>query len=239
MKRVWLNLRLSLPERVRVFAEGFRRHGYEVRHELTLTPESGDVLCSWNLIGTGYEAAKRFEAAGCHVLVTENATWGNEFAGDRWLTIARDRHNTAGKFPIGDAERWDSLDVELMPWRPEGGEVVGLPQRGIGPPGTAMPAGFPLRGCTRIRPHPGRHAAKPLADDLARTSRVVTWGSGAAVQALMWGIRVESHMPGWIAEQDNTDAGRLAMFRRLAWAQWRWSEIESGEAFSWLLSSPA
>lgn len=235
MKRVWLNLRLSLPERVRLFADGFRLHGYEVCHGLTLSPKEGDVLCSWNLIGTAQGAAERFQAAGCRVLVTENAAWGNSFAGDRWLTIARDRHNTAGKFPVGGPERWDSLGVELMPWRPEGGEVVGLPQRGIGPPGTAMPAGFRLPGCTRIRPHPGRNAAKPLAEDLAKASRVVTWGSGAAVQALMWGIQVESHMPQWIAAQDNTDAGRLEMFRRLAWAQFRWAEIESGRAMEALL----
>ncbi len=42
-------------------------------------------------------------------------------------------------------------------------------------------------------------------------------------------------MPHWIGEQDNTDAGRLAMFRRLAWAQFRMAEIESGEAFARML----
>jgi hypothetical protein len=72
---------------------------------------------------------------------------------------------------------------------------------------------------------------------LAKASKVVTWGSGAAIKALMMGIRVESHMPNWIGEQDNTDEGRLAMFRRLAWANWRLSEIESGQAFRWLLQS--
>jgi len=63
----------------------------------------------------------------------------------------------------------------------------------------------------------------------------VTWGSGAAVKALTWGIHVESHMPNWIGEQDNTDAGRLEMFRRLAWAQWTLDEIEDGTAFRHLL----
>ena len=77
----------------------------------------------------------------------------------------------------------------------------------------------------------------PLEDDLAKASKVVTWGSGAGIKALMLGIRVESHMPNWIGEQDNTDKGRLAMFRRLAWANWRLSEIESGQAFQWLLQS--
>jgi hypothetical protein len=55
------------------------------------------------------------------------------------------------------------------------------------------------------------------------------------VQALMLGIPVESHMPGWIAEQNNTDAGRLAMFRRLAWAQWRLEELRTGEPFARML----
>jgi hypothetical protein len=65
---------------------------------------------------------------------------------------------------------------------------------------------------------------------------VITWGSGAAVRALLRGIPVESHMPNWIAAQDNTDAGRLAMFRRLAWANWRLSEIADGVPFRRLLS---
>ena len=52
----------------------------------------------------------------------------------------------------------------------------------------------------------------------------------------MWGIPVESHMPNWIGAQDNTEAGRLAMFRRLAWAQWQLSEIATGEPFRRLLN---
>jgi hypothetical protein len=72
-------------------------------------------------------------------------------------------------------------------------------------------------------------------DGRKHAAEVVTWGSGAAVKALLWGIRAESHMPSWIAAQDNTDAGRLAMFRRLAWAQWRMSEIANGEAIRRLL----
>jgi hypothetical protein len=55
----------------------------------------------------------------------------------------------------------------------------------------------------------------------------------------MWGIRVKSYMPEWCGEQDNTDSGRLEMFRRLIWAQWRLSEIEKGEPFAWLFKQPA
>ena len=77
--------------------------------------------------------------------------------------------------------------------------------------------------------------AKPLQDDLARAGRVVTWGSGAAIQALMMGIPVISEMRGWVGQQDNTDDGRLAMFRRLAWAQATLDEIADGSALERLL----
>ncbi len=55
------------------------------------------------------------------------------------------------------------------------------------------------------------------------------------MKALLWGIPVESHYPRWIGKQDNTDAGRLAMFERLAWAQWTHEEIAEGLPFRRLL----
>jgi hypothetical protein len=237
--RAWLNLRLTLPERVAIFRAGLERVGYEVHLGTTLEPRAGDVLVTWNRIAMGQTAALAFEARGLPMLVAENAAWGNDFAGERWYSLARGMHNTAGRFPVGGPERWDRLGVELAPWR-QGGETVILPQRGIGPAGVAMPRGWPegaqARTGGRIRPHPGRHAAVPLERDLANAGRVVTWGSGAAIKALLWGIPVHSEMPGWIGEQDNTDPGRLAMFRRLAWAQWRLAEIASGEPFERLLA---
>jgi hypothetical protein len=238
----WLNLRYTLPERKAAFTAGLRSLGYTVTEGVTQRPGPEDILVTWNRIHVGNGAAAAFEAAERPVLVAENATWGNDLAGRRWYTLARNRHNTAGMFPVGGPERWDALGVELAPWR-QGGETVVLGQRGIGAPPTRCPPGWGEQEAAklgaRLRPHPGTKPAKPLQDDLARAGRVVTWGSGAAVKALIWGIPVESHMPGWIAEQDNTDAGRLEMFRRLAWAQWTLEEIADGEAFRWLLSSPA
>lgn len=198
--------------------------------------EPSGVFCTWNRIGSAHRAAQQFEAAGLPVLVTENASWGNTFAGSNWYSLARNWHNTAGCFVVGDATRWDSLGIELAPWR-TAGETVVLPQRGIGPPEVAMPRDWARRQQARIRPHPGRGSAIPLEQDLAKAGKVVTWGSGAAIKALMLGITVESHMPNWIGQQENTDESRLAMFRRLAWAQARWDEISSGEAFSRLLAA--
>lgn len=234
LKTAWLNLRYSLTDRVRAFEAGLKRLGYQTRPGVTDQPADGDVLVTWNRIGTADMLARRFE----RVLVVENAAWGNGFLNGRWLSIAKDRHNTAGMFPVGGPERWDRLGAELSEWRTEG-ETVILPQRGIGSAPTAMPKSWTesalRRFGGRVRHHPGRSPAAPLKDDLAHCGRVVTWGSGAAVQALMLGIPVVSEMPNWIAEQDNTDAGRLAMFRRMAWAQWTMDEIKAGEPFARML----
>lgn len=230
----WLNLRHRVADRTEAFTEGLQRLGYSVQFGCTNNPGDRDLLVSWNRIREGANAATAFEVAGRPVLIAENASWGNDFLGGSWLTLANGYHNTAGRFPIGGPDRWDSLGVELAPWR-TGGETVVLPQRGIGPPEVKMPPHWPQQQAGRVRKHPGRGAGKPLADDLAHAGRVVTWGSGAAVKALLWGIPVESHMPRWIAEQDNTEAGRLAMFRALAWGQWRLDEIRTGEALAWLL----
>ena len=159
-----------------------------------------------------------FERKGLTVLVAENATWGNDAQGGPWLSLWLGLHNRRDSIRDGGSERWDALAMPLTAWRPGGGETIGLPQRGIGPIGVAMPQGWVTPGCDRIRAHPGVRDCVRLEVDLVHASRVVTWGSGAAVKALMMGIKVESYMPGWAGEQDNTDAGRLAMLRRLAWA---------------------
>ncbi len=224
-------LRPALHTRFEAFNSGFRALGYKES-----SADKCDVLLIWNRRAMDHTLAKACEARGGTVLVAENAAWGNDFMGGHWCSLARGFHNERWRFKQGGDERWDSLNVPLAQWRPEGGEVIGLPQRGIGLHGHAMPLGWVPKGCTRIRKHPGARPCKPLEDDLAQASKVVTWGSGAAIKALMWGISVESHMPNWIGEQDNTDDGRLAMLRRLAWAQWRIAEIESGEAIRWAIS---
>lgn len=234
--RAWLNLRYTVPDRRRIYTEGLKRLGYRVQEGAPLAPRQGEILVTWNRIGIGDRSAKAFEAMKLPVLVTENAAWGNGFAGDRWYSIARNRHNTAGMFQVGDSDRWDSLGIDLPEWR-SSGETVILPQRGIGSPPTSMPVRWvsKVKHLGRIRKHPGVRPELSLEDDLAECGHVITWGSGAAIKALLMGIKVTSYMPNWIGRQDNTDAGRLAMFRQLAWAQFRMAEIESGEAFARML----
>lgn len=212
--------------------------GFRVDYGVPRMALEGDIFVTWNRIGDADRRASEFQAIGATVLVAENAAWGNGFNGARWYSIARNYHNTADCFDHHGPERWDCLGVPLEARR-MAGETVVLPQRGIGSPPTAMPAGWAARASVkhggRIRAHPGKgdHAGS-LRTDLARAQRVVTWGSGAAILAALWGCKVISEMPGWIGEHQPED--RLEMFRRLAWAQWRLEEIESGEAFARLLA---
>jgi len=238
--RAYLNLRYTVPERRAIFVAGLERLGFRIEHGLTRDPHDGDIFVTWSRIHEGDEVARIFTERGLPVVVAENSTWGNSFAGRDWYTLARDFHNVAETFPYLGPDRFDSLGVELEPFRVHG-ETVVLASRGIGPACYRMPPGWAERQQGRLRAHPGRfpERVKPLREDLANCGRIITWGSGAAVKALMWGIQVESHQPRWIAAQDNTEAGRLAMFRRLAHAQFTHEEIASGEPFARLLEFTA
>lgn len=236
----WMNLRYTDDKRAKAFMGGIERLGYAVCFGNPVNVTDRDILITWNRIGNSDRIAKQFEARGNKVLVAENSSWGNSFAGSRWYHIARNYHNTANTFDVFHADRWDSLNIDLQPFRCEG-ETVILPQRGIGSPPVAMPRWFIVEASKkyggRIRKHPGKYTPKTtLEDDLSNCQRVVTWGSGAAVKALMMGCKVVSYYDNWIAQQDNTEAGRLEMFRRLAWAQWTLEEIAGGDAFECLLT---
>ena len=240
MKTAYLNLRYTVPERREAFTSGLKRLGFAIKECVPSRIDSGDIFITWNRIGWADSVAANFINHGLPVIVAENATWGNEFEGKRWYTMARNYHNTAECFHVGDASRWDGLNIELKSFKNNPGIII-LPQRGIGSQPTTMPLGWAAKAQAKyggfIRHHPGRNKnIIPLELELSNYGTAITWGSGAAVKALMMGLHIKSEMPNWIAAQDNTEQGRLAMFRRLAWAQWTLEEISDGAAFSWLLS---
>lgn len=248
--KVCCHIRKEPHYRSDAFRAGLKRIGAQFVDE-----RDAEVLVIWNRYGGFQQTAAACEKRGGTVLVAENGYLGVEWLNDRWYAISRSQHNGAGEWPHGGPERWDGWNVDLAPWRLWGREVVILPQRGIGPSGVAMPGGWantvkPRMGGDwqlRVRPHPGTKPAKPLEQDLRVAAAVATWGSGAALKALMLGVPVFYDFPKWIGAPAGVsldcaikaplrcDASRLAMFRRLAWAQWQLSEIESGAAFDRLL----
>lgn len=249
MRNAYLGLREQPHYRREAFAAGIKRLGYTPCFGTTCAPRDSDVLIIWNRFGAAGNAANAFERIGAPVLVAENGYMGNDFVNDRWYALSRSHHNGAGTWNNYGASRWDKLNVQLAPFRQQGQELVILPQRGIGEAGVAMPLNWVSTAITanrhaRIRQHPGINKCVPLEHDLNKAYAVHTWGSGAAIKALAWGIPVISDMPHWIAKEASSCLGallntcertRLQTFRRLAWAMWRINEIESGFAFDVLL----
>lgn len=251
MPTAWLAIRDAVHYRRDAFVAGLERCGFRVQKGAPNGGgNKGDILVLWNRYGGNHRVATIFEQQGRPVLVAENGYLGEQLGGKTVMAMSRGHHNGAGKWPDGGPERWDALGFELQPWRTDGTETVILPQRGIGPPGVAMPLRWAAEVAKlgRIRRHPGTNkAAIPLEQDLAKAKQVIVWGSGAGIKALAWGIPVFYAFPQWIggpaarplAKMDRgplrDHAARLATFRRLAWAQWTLDEVTSGEAFKRLL----
>jgi len=238
------------------FLSGLARLGYAIAPTPSPRPGADDILLIWNRKGAESAVAARYEAAGARVIVAENG-YINGAGGEKRYALALGHHNGAGRWPVGGAERFAAMGLELKPWRTVGEHVLFLPQRGIGEPGVAQPPGWPSRCFSalcartarpvRVRQHPGSDKTEPYID-LDHAHCAVTWGSGAAIKALAYGIPVFHALGPWIgsgaalpldgADLERPlldDAKRLSMFERLAYAQWTMAEIVSGEAFAWLL----
>lgn len=253
MPRAAVLIRQQPEYRRDAFCSGLSACGYSVfTNELKWQP--GDVLCIWNRFGHYEKMASVAESRGAVVVVAENGYLGRDWLQGKepsqsWYAISLSKHNTQ---PIrqGESERWDSFGVDLSPWREGGNEIVVLPQRGIGQMNVAMPRpwgrryeseieiqGIPLR----FRPHPGKAEKRPLRGDLNNAFAVLTWGSGAAIKALLWGVPCLYAYRAWIAgsagvylddwEGEMPTGDRQSMFTRLAWGMWRVFEIQRGDPF--------
>lgn len=250
-----ITVRPEPPFRRDAYVSGLKRLGYEITNTPAVRPHYRDVVVLWNRHGQNDVFAKRYEAAGAAVLVTENGylRGGPEFKYETYA-LARSHHNGAGLWTEGDAKRLSAFGLDLKPWRTDGRHVLVLPQRGIGEPGVAMPRPWGeltanrLRNRTKrpvqLRKHPGR-IPQPLEPSFRDCWAAVTWGSGAAIKAIVAGIPVFYDFPRWIGapaakplsedlEQPFT-GDRLPMLQRLAWAEWWTDELATGEPFARLL----
>lgn len=252
MRRCASLLRHGPHYRAEVFAEGLRRHGFQVERKWERKPRPEDALIVWNRT-RGYESVVEiYQRAGARVIVAENGYIDRAPDGRKYYALALDSHNGAGRWFVGDRPRFE---IEEQPWRQDGRKVLVLPQRGIGQPGVAMPAPWPkaivprLREITSreivFRPHPGhqKHSPAICFDDIWCA---VTWGSGAAIKALRAGVPVFHDFPQWIGavaaarlvddlERCQTPSRRL-LWTRVSWAQWTLDEIASGEALDRLVN---
>lgn len=243
-------LRDSLVYRRAAFAAGLEHHGYSIDFKHSRSPRVGDILVLWNR-PRGYEqVAQTYEQRGCKVIIAENGYLPGP-SGEKSYALALYRHNGCGHWHVGPEPR---RTFDVQPWRKDGDFLLLLPQRGIGSRNVAMPVGWlkdalhALKRVTdrpiRIRKHPGGAKSDPVPD-MAGAWACVTWGSGAAIKAIVAGVPVFYGLKNWIggpaAKMGFDDievpylGDRSEMLHRLSWAQWSAAEIESGEAFGWLL----
>lgn len=197
--------------------------------------------------------ANNYERAGKPVIVAENGYVGIDENNHHLFALALDHHNGAGRYPVGCLSRWYDFNIPLKPWITERGrDLLLLPQRGIGPPGVAMPRNWlssiqsrlaSQRRFIRIRKHPGTAKnAKPLTNDFKGVYMCVTWASGAGIKAIIEGMPVFHELSDWVGRDAATrdinkpyTGDRSVMLARVAWSQWRIDEIATGEPFDNLL----
>lgn len=255
MMRAYVKTPRHLGDKWQCFAAGLSAIGYKVTN-CEFSPDADDLLVIWNRMRRDETVAARFQRAKAKIIIAENGYIGRDSEGTKLFAMSRTYHNGAGKWPEGDAARWAEFDIELKPWREKGETILVLPQRGMGSPGVAMPLHWPdqviskLHRMTgrsiKIRRHPGQ-SSLPREPDFSNVFAAVTWGSGAAIKALAAGVPVFYDFPHWIgrtaalplsgADIEKPFLGdRLPMFERLAWAQWRISEISTGQAFRELVA---
>ncbi|OFX02442.1 MAG: hypothetical protein A3E78_10990 [Alphaproteobacteria bacterium RIFCSPHIGHO2_12_FULL_63_12] len=243
----------SVYYRRAAFVAGLEKSGFRVTEKAKPDPRPGDVLVIWNR-HRDIRAASAYEKAGAAIIVAENGYIGRDGEGRQFYALARSHHNGGGTWFVGEEDRWSRLGVPIKPWRESGDFILVLPQRGIGPPGVAMPRPWTgevvrrLRHATqrpiRVRPHPGKEKSDP-SPDFVDCWAAVTWGSGAGIKAIVAGIPVFHEFERWIGapaarfgigDLENPFLGdRMPMLQRLAYAQFTIDEISTGEPFRCLL----
>lgn len=254
-KKAYVLIRPLPQYRRDVFEKGLKRVGYEVDFSCPTRPNEDDVLVIWNRYGHNHTLATMFEARGARVIVAENGYLPMRET-TKTFALALNFHNGAGGYPTRDYVRADRIDVVLKPWQQrDDGELLLLPQRGIGCPGVAMPSTWlsdaknqlaktGLRIRTRL--HPGTTDTLPIEHDLSGVRAVATWASGAALKAIVAGVPAMYGLENWIGAQassfgyslDNiVRPDRAEMLERIGWAQWSKEEVETGEPFERLLVS--
>jgi hypothetical protein len=215
-------------------------------------PNPQDLLVVWNRTRAFDPIAQIYEAHGARVLVAENGYLDRAADGSKFYALALGSHNGAGAWFVGDGLRFE---IQEQPWRKSGSKVLVLPQRGIGQRSVAMPQQWASHVMARLRrmtdreiilrPHPGhQRIMQPI--DFTDIHCAVTWGSGAGIKAIREGVPVFHDFDRWIGAAAAAPLAediehchcpdRRIMWERLSWAQWKLSEIGTGEALDRLLN---
>jgi hypothetical protein len=231
-----------------LFAEGLRRHGWNV--VMSTTPAPCDLLVMWGTRRRDFIQQQKI--AGGEVCILERGYVGDRY---HWTSVSFGGGlNGRGVFrgPLEDASRWNRHFANLLqPWSEKTagvalvtGQVPGdMSIKGMDINGfyrNALAAFKQLGYPVKFRPHPhGRPTARPIEDDLAQAAVVVTFNSNSGVVAGLAGVPVVAMDRGSMAWEiaghefkipDKPD--RTAWAHALAWKQWTREEIASGHCWA-------
>ncbi len=243
--------RLHQGEVMRAVANGMNRHGIETRleHSHAAAGCEDDFVVTWT-------DQVPLQTNGAAHLIMEcgyiNGT-GAIFNDNRLRFISASWNRRHGlcdwNWPQEvSGDRWDSLGIELQPWR-QGGDYALLLEQHPGDAAAPKVAEFRqniVQECAsfgwkcRVRPHPSYHNnQQTLAEDLADASLAITWCSTASVEAVIAGVPTYTLGPGSIAapvtrpllNDDPYTGNRVAWANRLAYRQWTIKELNEGSAW--------
>lgn len=221
------------------FRAGLARAGFTLTDDAG-RPEPGDVMIVYNRRSLWASATRRaWLKRGATVIVIDN---GFVYpTGTLYLSFR-------GGPSIERPGRWAALGIELQPWREAGEHILVLPQRGMGLSDVVMPLDWAASASNRLRALSHRPIlvrppqARREALDFAGAWAVATWGSSAAIKAIIAGVPAFYELDGWagapaarygLEDPERPFLGdRLPMLRHIASRQWTLAEIESGEPFT-------
>lgn len=177
------------------------------------------------------------------------ATYNGDYSGYFRVTRNRLQHDGSGEY---SPARWQQLDLQIQPWRKDGGHVL------VCPPGEVFSesiGGFKAAAWlasvqqqlarstdreVRIRNKPAAEAYRTLQQDLQGCHALVTYMSNAAVEALLAGVPVFCLGPSAAQSMGKTDLAQIESPAypddRPRWAaalaanQWTLAELAAGAA---------
>lgn len=266
--RVYLNIDPSAKDPSKpgeAFVSGLEACGYRV----CVDPARCDMLITWTPWPDTdrYVLERQFVAAGRSVIYVENG-WLTPIQDRNYFQIAFGGWNGSGIFPEWNgADRWDSWNVELLPWketfRHEGapGETVMVAPQRTKPPGggksdgkggdhRAQPLWWEEVICGYLDARKISYSVRlreskvPLEEALDKSWCVMTWNSTLAMKAVIRGIPVRYFGPNIMAPTLCTRGlqtiklrDRLPVLRKLAGAQFTAGEIAEGWPLRRLIES--
>lgn len=236
---------------MKLLAEGLRQHGILATLMMDDADPIGDFVVTWGekrkydlpqlVLEAGY-------INGCSGDYVSNRL---RFVSAGWNGMHGRADCSHPEHPPSD--RWNALGIEVQPWRDIGEYVLICDQHpgdiAAPPEGWWQPVAEQFRERVIYRPHPivANEDMRSLAEALEDAKYCVTWSSTAAVEAVIAGVPTWALDEGSIAygvcrnEIAMYDAGedayrpdRTEWLHRLAYRQWRHSELESGEAWEYL-----